>query len=85
MTNLKIGVEMRKIRLSLAVIIAIRQLKDPKKTVHQYRPIRASIKEIGMEHTCFELRQKFCYRGGGVKWVKRIRCARSDCYRRRNG
>ena len=46
MTNLKIGVEMRKIRLSLAVIIPIRQLKDPEKTVHRYRPIRASIKEI---------------------------------------
>jgi len=32
-----------------------------------------------------ELRQKFCYREGGVKRVKRIRCARSDCYRGRNG
>jgi len=48
MTNLKIGVEMRKIRLSLAGIIPIRQLKDPEKTVHRYRPIRASIKEVGL-------------------------------------
>ncbi len=28
-----------------------------------------------------ELRQKFCYRGVGVKWCERIRCARSECYR----
>src|SRR6266478_8877349 len=28
-----------------------------------------------------ELRQKFCYPGGGVKDRKMIRCAKSDCYR----
>ena len=32
-----------------------------------------------------ELSQNFCYRRGGVKGVEKIRCARSDCYRGRNG
>src|ERR1700746_3314540 len=32
-----------------------------------------------------ELRQDFCYPRGGGKGVKSIRCARSDCYRGRNG
>ncbi len=32
-----------------------------------------------------ELCQKYCYREGGVKWLETIRCARSGCYRGRNG
>jgi len=32
-----------------------------------------------------ELRQKFCYREGGDGGGEMIRCARSDCYRGRNG
>jgi hypothetical protein len=28
-----------------------------------------------------ELRQKYCYPGGGVKGSKRIRCAKTNCYR----
>ena len=32
-----------------------------------------------------ELRQNFCYPGGVLERVKTIRCARSDCYRGRNG
>src|SRR5438445_10010007 len=32
-----------------------------------------------------ELRQKFCYPGWGAKEGKRIRGAKSDCYRGRNG
>ena len=48
MTDLKNELEMRKIRLSLAVILPVRQVKDPEKTVRRYKPIRASIKEVGM-------------------------------------
>jgi len=48
MTDLKIGFEMRKIRLSLAVILPVRQIKDPQKNIRRYRTIRASIQEVGL-------------------------------------
>jgi hypothetical protein len=43
-----VGFEMRKIRLSLAAILPVRQVKDPQKTIHRYKTIRASIKEVGL-------------------------------------
>jgi ParB-like chromosome segregation protein Spo0J len=48
MTDLRIGFEMRKMRLSLTAIVPVRQVKDPEKTVHRYKPIRASIAEVGL-------------------------------------
>src|ERR1017187_8152896 len=48
MSDAKIGFEMRKIRLSLAVILPVRQLKDPQKNIRRYQTIRASIKEVGL-------------------------------------
>jgi len=48
MTDAKIGFEMRKIRVPLAVILPVRQVKDPEKTVHRYKTIRASINEVGL-------------------------------------
>ena len=48
MSEVKIGFEMRKIRLSLAVILPVRQMKDPQKNVRRYKTIRASIKEVGL-------------------------------------
>jgi ParB-like chromosome segregation protein Spo0J len=48
MTEAKVGFEMRKIRLSLAVILPVRQLKDPQKNIRRYQTIRASIKEVGL-------------------------------------
>jgi len=48
MTEPKLGFEMRKIRLSLAVILPVRQVKDPQKNVRRYQTIRASIKEVGL-------------------------------------
>jgi hypothetical protein len=47
MSDVKIGFEMRKIRVSLAAILPVRQVKDPEQTVHRYKTIRASIKEVG--------------------------------------
>jgi len=44
----KIGFEMRKIRLPLAVILPVRQVKDPEKTIYRYQTIVASIKEVGL-------------------------------------
>jgi ParB-like chromosome segregation protein Spo0J len=48
MTDIRVGFEMRKIRLSLAVILPVRQIKDPQKNIRRYRTIRASIKEVGL-------------------------------------
>jgi hypothetical protein len=48
MTDTKIGFEMRKVRLSLAVILPVRQLKDPQKNIRRYQTIHASIKEVGL-------------------------------------
>src|ERR1700679_2467273 len=48
MSDAKIGFEMRKTRLSLAVILPVRQVKDPQKNVRRYQTIRASIKEVGL-------------------------------------
>jgi hypothetical protein len=39
---------MRKIRLSLALILPVRQIKDPQKNIHRYKTIRASLKEVGL-------------------------------------
>ena len=48
MTDVKVGFEMRKIRLSLAAILPVRQVKDPQKNIRRYRTIRESIKEVGL-------------------------------------
>src|SRR2546426_6762403 len=48
MTDVKVGFEMRKIRLSLAGILPVRQVKDPQKNIRRYRTIRTSIQEVGL-------------------------------------
>ena len=48
MSNPKIAFEMRKVRLSLAAILPVHQIKDTQKTVTRYKTIVASIKEIGL-------------------------------------
>jgi ParB-like chromosome segregation protein Spo0J len=48
MSEPKLGFEMRKIRLSLAVILPVRQVKDSQKKVTRYRTILSSVKEVGL-------------------------------------
>jgi ParB/RepB/Spo0J family partition protein len=48
MNDMKIGFEMRKIRVPLADILPVRQVKDPQKNIRRYRTIRESIKEVGL-------------------------------------
>ena len=48
MTDAKVGFEMRKVRLSLTVILPVRQLKDPQKHICRYQKILPSIKEVGL-------------------------------------
>lgn len=44
----KIGFELRKIRLALADILPVRQIKDPEKRVHRYKTILVTLKEVGL-------------------------------------
>jgi len=48
MTDSILRLETKKIRVSLGVIFPGRQVKDPEKTVHRYKTIRASINEVGL-------------------------------------
>lgn len=47
MSEINLGFEMRRIRLALADILPVRQVKDPY-NIKRYRTIRASIKEVGL-------------------------------------
>ncbi|MDE3067513.1 MAG: ParB N-terminal domain-containing protein [Verrucomicrobiota bacterium] len=48
MSEMKIGFELRKIRLSLENILPVRQIKDPQKNVRRYKTILVSLKEVGL-------------------------------------
>lgn len=48
MSDMKLGFEMRRIRLPLANILPVRHIKDPGDNIKRYRAIRASIKVVGM-------------------------------------
>jgi hypothetical protein len=48
MSEMKIGFEMRRIRIPLADILPVRQLKDPQSNIERYRTIRDSIKVAGL-------------------------------------
>ncbi len=65
MSEIKLGFEMRKIRLSLDMILPVRQIKDPEKHVERYKTIRASLKEIGLVEPLVVYPQK----GGPGKYL----------------
>lgn len=48
MSEMKIGLEMRRVRIALADILPVRHVKDPQDNIKRYRTIRASIKEVGL-------------------------------------
>ena len=48
MSEMKIGFEMRKIRLPLENILPMRQIKAEEKDTYRYKTILASIKEVGL-------------------------------------
>lgn len=48
MSEMKIGFEMRRLRIPLADILPVRQLKDPQTNIDCYRAIRDSIKVAGL-------------------------------------
>ena len=48
MNTPKIGFELQKVRLSVDVILPVRKIKHPHKTIVRYQAIVASIKEVGL-------------------------------------
>jgi ParB-like chromosome segregation protein Spo0J len=48
MNTPKISFELKKIQLSLDVILPVRKVKNPQKTIARYQAIVASIKEVGL-------------------------------------
>ena len=48
MSNPKLAFEMRKLRLTLAVILPVRQMKESQKKTTRYQMIVTSLKEIGL-------------------------------------
>ena len=66
MSDPKIGFEMRKLRLPIAAILPVRQIKDPQKTIYRYNTIVASIKEVGLIEPLMVHPQKGA---GGMYWV----------------
>jgi ParB-like chromosome segregation protein Spo0J len=58
MDNLKIGFELKTIRISLNKILPVRQVADPRKQVSRYRTIVASIKEVGLVEPLMVFPQK---------------------------
>ncbi|MCE0497994.1 MAG: ParB N-terminal domain-containing protein [Methylacidiphilales bacterium] len=44
----KIGFDLKKIRLSLDVILPVRKIRNPHKTIRRYQTIVASVKELGL-------------------------------------
>lgn len=48
MNDMKIGFEMRRVRIPLGDILPVRQVKDPQSNIKRYRTIRDSIKAVGL-------------------------------------
>ena len=48
MSEAKVGFEMRVVRLSLDVILPVRQIKNPAKNISRYQTILSSIREVGV-------------------------------------
>jgi ParB/RepB/Spo0J family partition protein len=58
MNTPKIGFELKKIRLSLDVILPVRKIKNPHQTIVRYATILASIKEVGLVEPIMVFPQK---------------------------
>jgi hypothetical protein len=48
MNTPKIGFELRKVRIPLEMILPVRKIKNPHKTITRYQTVVASIKEVGL-------------------------------------
>jgi ParB-like chromosome segregation protein Spo0J len=48
MSDIKVGIKMKKIRVQLMAILPVRQIKNPQKNIRRLGTIVTSIKEVGM-------------------------------------
>ena len=48
MSTPKIGFELRKVRISLEMILPVRKIENPHKTITRYQAVVTSIKEVGL-------------------------------------
>lgn len=65
MSDIKIGFEMRRVRIALADILLVRQVNNQQDNVKRYRTIRASIREVGLVEPLVVYPQK----GGTGKYL----------------
>ncbi len=86
MNEMKIGFEMRTIRLALEDISPMRQIKDLHKGVLRYKKILASIKEVGLVEPLVVYPQKdapgkFLLKNGHLRYValKELGQTTADC------
>jgi ParB-like chromosome segregation protein Spo0J len=83
---MKIGFEMRKIRLALEDILPMRQIKDLHKGIMRYKKILASIKEVGLVEPLVVYPQKdapgkYVLKNGHLRYValKELGQTSADC------
>ena len=86
MNEMKIGFEMRKIRLALEDISPMRQIKDLHKGIMRYKKILASIKEVGLVEPLVVYPQKdapgkYLLKNGHLRYValKELGQTTADC------
>ncbi|HEY5297275.1 MAG TPA: plasmid partitioning protein RepB C-terminal domain-containing protein [Verrucomicrobiae bacterium] len=86
MNEMKIGFEMRKIRLALVDISPMRQIKDLHKGIMRYKKILASIKEVGLVEPLVVYPQKdapgkYLLKNGHLRYValKELGETSADC------
>lgn len=82
----KVGFDLKKIRLPLDVILPVRKIKNPHKTVRRYQTIVASIKEVGLVEPLMIFPQKnqpghYLLMDGHLRYyaLKELGMSEADC------
>jgi hypothetical protein len=86
MSEMKLGFEMRKIRLALEDILPMRLVKDPEKKTHRYKMILASIPDVGLVEPLVVYPQKdapgkYTLKNGHLRYfaLKDLSLTEADC------
>ena len=86
MSEMKLGFEMRKIRLALEDILPMRLIKDPEKKFHRYKMILASIPDVGLVEPLVVYPQKdapgkYMLKNGHLRYfaLKDLGLTEADC------
>ena len=86
MNTPKIGFELKSVRLSLDLILPVRKIRNPKKTIVRYETILASIKEVGLVEPLIVFPQKnqkghYLLMDGHLRYhaLKELGISEADC------